>query len=67
MDEEEYHLDEEELQELQFNIFNSDINLLSVHILLEASRINKYASRLAVDQPSSKPAFYAVFLFHIKA
>ena len=36
MDEEEYHLDEKELQELQFNIFNSDINLLSVHILLEA-------------------------------
>ena len=36
MDEEEYHLDEEELRELQFNIFNSDINLLSVHILLEA-------------------------------
>ncbi len=26
----------EELQELQFDIFNSDINLLSVHILLEA-------------------------------
>lgn len=32
----DYELSEEEREELQFSIFNSDINLLSVHILLSA-------------------------------
>jgi hypothetical protein len=34
MNEEDYLIDEEEMQELQFNIFNSDINLISVSNLI---------------------------------